>query len=227
MVFEKVPPEESPMAIQVTESKLHWNYFIALENDFEKVARYIEFAEPNFDTYAIELAHLILAVSSEVDVVAKALCALKDAHSTPRDMDDCRDILCLHCPTLKEEQVFISRFGITLEPWSNWKENKNPDWWKSYNKIKHQRNDHFQKANLKNALNSMAGLLVMVFYFYREKNTFDTELPLDSQEVMVSLRPAATLFRLQDHYYPFYAYSIAESTASSEAPKKHEKKAKK
>ena len=62
------------MTIQATANKLHWNYFLALERDMETVARYVEFSAPNFDVYSIELAHLLFAAASEVDVVAKLLC---------------------------------------------------------------------------------------------------------------------------------------------------------
>jgi len=62
------------MTIAVTQSKIHWNYFLALERDLEIVARYVEFTKPNFKTFSIELAHLLFAAASEVDVVAKLLC---------------------------------------------------------------------------------------------------------------------------------------------------------
>ena len=56
------------MGIQVNGNFVHWNYYIALEQDLSKVSRFIEFSEDNFETYSIELAHLLLAASSEVDV---------------------------------------------------------------------------------------------------------------------------------------------------------------
>ena len=62
------------MVIKVKENFVHWNYFIALEQDLIKVSRFIEFSQENFNTYSIELAHLLLATSSEIDVVLKALC---------------------------------------------------------------------------------------------------------------------------------------------------------
>lgn len=74
-------------------------------------------------------------------------------------------------------------YGIKLKPWSNYSANcdedkrgnvryngKNlPKWWSDYNKLKHNRilNDssgkpYFTKANLKNALYSLAGLYVLL-----------------------------------------------------------------
>lgn len=62
------------MAIEASAAKLHWNYFLALEQDMDVVARYIEFTHANLNVYSIELAHLLFAASSEVDVIAKLLC---------------------------------------------------------------------------------------------------------------------------------------------------------
>ncbi len=36
------------MTITVTQSKPHWNYFLALERDLEIVSRYIEFTSPTY-----------------------------------------------------------------------------------------------------------------------------------------------------------------------------------
>lgn len=50
---------------------VHNNYFLILVSDIERVARYIAYEESNFQTYSIESARLLLAASSEVDVVLK------------------------------------------------------------------------------------------------------------------------------------------------------------
>jgi len=53
---------------------LHWNYFLALESDLDRVSRYVEFTTYNYTTYSLEMAHLLLAAGSEIDVVLKSLC---------------------------------------------------------------------------------------------------------------------------------------------------------
>ena len=42
-------------------------------------------------------------------------------------------------------------------------------WWTAYNKIKHQRDCEYGRANLKNVLNAVAGLFVMTLCLYRDK----------------------------------------------------------
>jgi hypothetical protein len=53
--------------------KLHWNYFLALEQDLETVSRYVECTSDNHKIYSIELAHLLFAAASEVDVIASCV----------------------------------------------------------------------------------------------------------------------------------------------------------
>ena len=180
---------------------LHWNYFLALESDMSQIARFIEFAERNFSTHSIELAHLLLAASSEVDVVAKQICALVDPNSPAENINDYHQIITTRISEFSSEEIFIPRHGITLVPWTNWANESSPFWWKSYNHVKHKRALYFEEANLKNALNALAALLVAVFYFY--KLTFQLENPngCNEKETSRRLEPESQLFRLRDRYY--------------------------
>lgn len=189
------------MAIEVKEPLLHWNYFLALANDLEEVSRFIEFGDKNFKTYSIELAHLLLASASEVDVVAKGVCAQLKPRALSRNIEDYRRIIIGNMPEFSREEVFIPRYNIVLRPWSNWNNGTNPLWWRSYNNVKHQRNDHFEEANLKNALNSLGALLIAVFYFYKLKFGVDTSDPNNNMEVTMRLKPESGFLRLQETYY--------------------------
>lgn len=186
------------MGIQVNGSYVHWNYLVALEQDLAKVSRFIEFSEANFDTYSIELAHLLLAASSEVDVVLKALCNLKNPEIDHKNINQYRSTVKEHLPNMVAEKCFIYRYGLELEPWSNWVGDENPMWWRSYNKVKHQRNDHFDKANLKNTLNALAALSVAVLYYYKE--LFSQEEPLEFKDVTRKLKPETSLVEFNEDY---------------------------
>ena len=189
------------MGIQTTPNKLHWNYFLALENDLEAVSRYIEFSQSNFRTYSIELAHLLFAASSEVDVIAKSLCELLNPSANRRNINEYSLIIKEGIPNFASEQVFVKRYGLTLTPWSNWQGNTNPLWWRSYNKVKHERNQYFTEATLKNALNSLAGLLVVTFYYYKHSLTSTMNQVMSDKDVMRELEPQSSLLRLSDKFY--------------------------
>jgi len=189
--------------IQVTESKLHWNYFIALERDLEQIARFVEFSKGNFHTFSIELAHLLFAASSEIDVVGKALCELLSASSPKENIDHYRTIITTHLPELLKEKVHIHRYGLTLDPWQNWRRKSplSPHWWNSYNKVKHHRNQHYDKANLINALNAMSGLLVTTFYYYRQVQYVKGGIIPQNKQLTSALEPPSTLLTLDASYY--------------------------
>ncbi len=81
------------MTIQESKSLLHWNYFLALESDVERLARFVEFTSKNFEAYSIEMAHLFLAAASEVDVVAKQICSNMDASANADNIEQYRGVL--------------------------------------------------------------------------------------------------------------------------------------
>jgi hypothetical protein len=190
------------MGIDQQETLLHWNYFLALENDLEKVSRYIEFTQNNFQVYSIELAHLLLASASEVDVIAKGICELLDPNLPAGNINDYRNAITQNLSSFVQETIFVPRHSLTLNPWSNWRndENQNPLWWRSYNNVKHQRNEHFEDANLKNVLNAVAGLFVSVFYFYKLKFAAEQQIQ-DDRDVTQILKPESHFLRLGDEYY--------------------------
>ena len=192
--------------MRITKNKLHWNYFLALEKDLETLSRYVEFSENNFNVYSIELAHLLFAAASEVDVMAKCICEILSP-TAPRDnINDYRSIILdsAHLPSIPAMQVFIPRYGMKLTPWENWAVGNNPDWWRSYNNVKHERNQHFDEATLKNALNALGGLLILNFHFYRFVLAGSVENLLQPKDTTRGLKPDSTLLRLPDHYYDSY-----------------------
>ncbi|MCF6153179.1 MAG: hypothetical protein E3K38_12995 [Candidatus Kuenenia stuttgartiensis] len=166
------------MAIHESSSLIHWNYFIALESDIARLARFVEFTTKNFDTFSIEIAHLLLSASSEVDVVAKQLCRKLDSSVKVKNIKQYQDVIKMHIPSIGTSIVTIPRYGLELTPWSNWQDDKTPDWWDGYNEVKHERNSHFEKANLKNVLSAMSGLLLLIIYYYCETAKIERIVPV-------------------------------------------------
>jgi hypothetical protein len=187
--------------IHATEGKLHWNYFLALDRDLDVVSRYVEFCKPNYGVYSIELAHLLFAAASEVDVVAKLLCQRLASTAHYNNIFDYRVALKSALPDLPEMWVFVPRYGLSFRPWENWGSDRNPDWWDSYNKVKHQRDVHFEQATLKNALNALGALLIFTYHHYRYELAKDPGTPLNPRATTQQLQPEPLLLRLPDEYY--------------------------
>ena len=169
------------MAITSIKSLEHWNYFLALEKDLENLSRYIEFCQSNFDCYSLDMARILLASASEVDVVAKQLCRKLNPDSPADNIHQYRNEIKIEYPQILDFKVNIPRYGLTLIPWLNWNQNEGvPIWWSAYNKVKHHRNIDFKKANLKNVLNTVAGLFVITLYLYKEKAERAELIPVQS-----------------------------------------------
>jgi len=158
------------MAILLHECSGQWNYFLALESDLQKITRYVEFVEDNFSTYSLEMAHLILAACSEIDVVCKEICKLENPNASAANIVQYKNIITMKFPSIGSMKSFIPRYGLEFCPWDNWLGNESPHWWKSYNNIKHDRNVNFSQSNLKNTLNSMSALFILNLILYRQKN---------------------------------------------------------
>lgn len=187
--------------IEVSKSLIHWNYFLALEKDLEATSRYIEFIEANFKTYSIELAHLLLASSSEIDVVIKGLCALIAPTRERKNINDYKTIIKSHLPEFINEYIFISRYGISLKPWDNWLGEENPHWWRSYNNVKHERDIYFNQANLENVIRSMGALLITNFYFYKKQYEQDYGDTFEPKVVIDKLQLKSEFIQLDAKYY--------------------------
>jgi hypothetical protein len=134
-----------------------------LEDDLLQLSRWIEFSADNETVYSIELARLLMTAAAEVDVVAKALCKAIDRERNASSINVYQSVLLQAVPMLPQAQVEMPRFGMLFQPWSNWAEPTTPpDWWQGNNKVKHHRAEHFRQANLKNVLNAIAALLVLL-----------------------------------------------------------------
>lgn len=157
------------MGIHQTETPQHWNYLLSIEEDLFTLFRFVEPTHSNMTTHSLELARILFSASSEVDVVAKLLCQKLDSDRNAKNINDYRLIIAGLIPRFYEVTVHLPRYGLTLNPWENWGGEENPYWWKAYNNVKHERNEHFQDANLKNTLNSVAALFVLLLFFYREE----------------------------------------------------------
>ena len=183
---------------------LHWNYFLSLDSDLKKLSRYIEFDLSNYQTYSVELARIYLAASSECDVIFKLLCNKLNPSFEGENINHYRNLICQRLPELSKEMVFIARYHLAFQPFKEWSQAEyegNPPWWKMHNKVKHNRDEYFKEANLLNALNSVAGLFVL--YFFYKKLNINTSNP---KEVTRYLDPQPHLFKLEPEYY--YSFLI-------------------
>ncbi|MCG2757628.1 MAG: hypothetical protein L6263_04280 [Desulfobacteraceae bacterium] len=177
----------------------HWHYFLLLEDELDKISRFIEINEENYNVYSIELTKLLLSICSEVDVVAKLLCKEVDIilydkikGSGNANISTYRTVIHTIFPEFYKTNVAIPYYNLSFAPWNSFKENKSPAWWNEYNDVKHERNLNFKKANLENILNSMSGLMILLVYLYGRDSVIALDQPNDPK-----------LFKIEETYYRY------------------------
>lgn len=156
------------MTIHRANQLAHWNYFLALEEDLDRLSRYVDFAG-NDSTYSLEIARLLLGASAEVDVVLKQLCKRFAPDSDASSIGAYYAEVTANCPNFVNFDIQIPRYGLTHQPWVNWTADQPPIWWSDHNKVKHHRDTHFERATLKNCLNAVGGLFVAVLHLYEQE----------------------------------------------------------
>lgn len=156
------------MGIEQQKVDPHWNYYLCIEEDILKLSRWIELSERNYECYSLEIARLLMATAAEVDVVAKLVCKKINPKSKATGIKSYQSEILKEFPNLWRAEVLIPRNGLKLHPWSNWEENdKSPLWWQANNNVKHQRSEFFDQATLKNLLNAVAALLLLLILYYQ------------------------------------------------------------
>jgi hypothetical protein len=145
----------------------HWQFFESVDDELHSLSRTIEFCRENFPTFSVHLSRLYLSVCSEIDVVAKLLCARVSPTETPRNIDDYRALVTPHFPNFSRMGTEMPSHGLSFQPWLPWASDTNPQWWRSHNDVKHERSKHYRDANLGNVLESTAGLLILLVYHHQ------------------------------------------------------------
>lgn len=144
-----------------------WRYFLSLEDQFIRTLDYVDLSPDNSKTYSNEFAKLLLLAGSEVDVVAKQLCAQENPDWKREDIRDYA--ACINDAFDRKLHTQPVRFPYHLGerfPWKTWgnPEPTSPKWWRAYNNVKHERDKHFPDANQENVVEAMCGLLVLIKY---------------------------------------------------------------
>lgn len=190
----------------------HWNYFLAIEKNLENLSRYIEFSENNLQTYSIEIAHILLSSSSEVDVMLKQFCKLIEPNSNPNNINDYKNIILSSGSDIVDQKILISRYGLEYKPFENWiTDGENPVWWKSHNRVKHNRNEYYYQANLQNVVNSVGALLLVNIYFYEKQFSLnDGKESVGLLETTSKLNPESSFIKIPSEYY--YKYLVVRSS---------------
>jgi len=157
------------------ETGLFWELYTDLERHFQNILEYIPYLPGNEDAYSPKLLNLILAIGGYVDSAFKEIARYKEF---------CENSVCKRITELSRERkpvgiklaldafkdyqlpqkkvYFKSPMGASeIVPFKPEKQDSRPEWWTSYNELKHDASLNIQKANTKNALCGLAGAFLL------------------------------------------------------------------
>ena len=177
----------------------YWEYYLLLENEFVNTNRYIAFDLGDNNLY-VESGEIIdvnlygnslvfsdeyvkqyQSICAEIDTVSKAICC-EFFESEARSMPKYTKFILEQWPALPEQKVEFA--STILQPFKDWKsiggdntklEFSGLEWWRDYTDVKHNRIENYRKANLKNVVNSLAGLYTLELYLVRYIGMRDDE----------------------------------------------------
>lgn len=200
----------------------YWRHYVSLEKELLECLNYVELDVINFKTYSSHFSKLMLEICSEIDVIFKIYCKqLNPRFNRNSSIDRYRENIFNIKNSFIYETVNINNTDIKLEPWIKWNNNdKNPDWWKIYNSIKHERTskvkinglkmESYKFGNLESVLNALAGLYQILIYMYYE-------LAISENKEITTPLPGSRIFRLSGNlgqelvFYQNEAFYIKES----------------
>lgn len=131
------------------------------EKKFEEFLRVLPLTPENEQAWSPELVGLFLDISGMVDSVARHIVGKSAAKKTHElNIDDFEKHL------LVKEHILDSRVAVyvyplkVISPYDGYRVAEG--WWKVYSSLKHNRIEHYTKANLSNALNALASLFLIL-----------------------------------------------------------------
>ena len=171
----------------------YWEYFRALESDLAATNRWVDMGPDNFKTYSIEFARILIAAGSEIDSVLKRLCREIAPQERPRSIDKYMPIVTDRYKRFSEFEINIPRFALrTFKPWELWGQKKTPLWWKpAFTDVKHNRHEHFVRANLGNCIHAVGALLIVLYYYYDASNPMMPIMDVSARPVLYSTKGEA------------------------------------
>lgn len=141
--------------------------------DLYSIFNYVEPCDDNIECYSHRLYELLIRTATEVEASMKGILSANGYQITDESNME-SDYFKLAGPLrLHEYKVWFNRWESDREfvPYADWSGDtyKSLKWYRAYNEIKHNRSAKFNRANLLNLMNAIAGLLCILHAQFGER----------------------------------------------------------
>lgn len=185
----------------------YWQYYLSLEEDIDRIFRYIEPSEHNFLVFSVELTRLYLAICSEVDVILKAYCSLLKNECKASNINEYAEIVASLNKGIATQTALLQRSEILFTPFSEWENQLPLTWWKKHNGVKHNRGMNFKDANLGNVLTAFSALYLVNLNYCNELRSIelrDQGFFTSLEQTAASLKSRIDVLKLDSVWLGFY-----------------------
>lgn len=153
-----------------------WEYYKDLERQFESFLEYVPYLDGNKRTFSFRLASLILSLGAHIDSAFREMAKCENfsdeypelRKKAEKGKTTIEDYLPLaeSCRLSKKVVMFkCLPNGISVTPFEYYLKEKGklstPNWWNTYNKVKHQFSNNFKKATLQTTKDALAGAFLL------------------------------------------------------------------
>ena len=192
------------------EWKKYWSIYERIEKEVSDITFNIYLCDEHLDVYSIHIAELLLRIGAECENIIKSIAQINEITIRNKNMKNIINELCATKIEFQTKEVtiiwdysFVSNKIIKpFDTWNN-QDSRNPNWYKAYNDIKHNRNDvNIKSATYKNIIYGMAGLFVLNLYLRKkdiEKNVYWIE------------RAREEIFSFSDFFLPESFLKLSEN----------------
>lgn len=156
-----------------------WNYFCSLCDMLKNTTQFVDHSNPNNKMVnSFEFQKIIMLASMEFENIGKKLCVI----ANPKlNIDSSSFNIIKITKNILENYNELNKTTIrndyeVFSPLVDWKIELNNDnkevctgieWWSAYNHIKHNAFDYYKEATLKNAVDSLASLMILEINYVR------------------------------------------------------------
>jgi hypothetical protein len=134
--------------------------FLLIQKDLLNLFNYIEPCDDNMEFYSLRSNEILNRSCIEIEQNFRDILlanGIKESHFTYKDFYQIKKSHFLNLYSVKIDNISEEFF-----PFANWTEDKGLDWKNSFNRLKHNRKGNLKSANLRNTLNAVLGLLIVL-----------------------------------------------------------------
>ena len=154
-------------------TEIHWDYYLALEEDFLKSARYVELSEQHLDVHSQFFTQSLISAASEFESVCKATANELEIEGVG-NIAAIKKMLVPIMSSVESCSLWLMRGDLSVRPFAGWdQESQKIGWWDAYNDLKHLRHKKLERGSMRNALYALGGLYIANLVLANSTNQYD------------------------------------------------------